>query len=344
MKEFYKQMVRRWLSVEKWEDWETSPLETVVWQEGRGAEDARQVHDHIFRLMLKEIARMETEAEEYGGGEQDWMVSSFHRLLKDAREYVWNPDENSVWSLPPEELSRRNRALKYRQAAMVYPLRKQGMSPAQTAAELGISEEAVREAEKKLIRLLRRTDRLMDYHPRFSQMNPRIQTLITLEKGTYRVFRRKTETGVQYRFYCRDRLLGTASAGSGADFPLVLQCGALMFNSSFDPDSTIFPGVSRTVVDADDPTADAARLTWWERDCYELRLNWEPEAVTVWIECWGENHRFYRNDRMIGEILPLQQPQHMGEWEISFCMKLCEPLSDETALLLMSFPMLRFGL
>lgn len=338
MKEIYGQMLGRWLAVESWDQWEMSPLEAVVWQECKAEEDVRRVHDHIFRLMLKEIARLEGEAAEYGGGEQDWIVSYFHSVLKDARESVRDPEETS---LTPKELARRNRAAQYKAAAMVYPLRRQGKSPAQTAGALGISEEAVREAEGKLLRLFRKTTAASGCHPPAALREARTRTLVALEQGTYRVFRRKTETGMQYRFYCRDRLVGTGSGGTGAGASLVLRRGALVFySSSFDPDSTVFPGISRTVVDADDPIAEAARLTWREKGRYALRLNWDPEPVTVWIE----DDRFFRNDRLIGEILPLQQPEKLGDWEIGFCMKPCEPLSDETALLLMSFPLLRFAL
>ena len=326
MREFYEQTVRRWLGTESWEDWEMSPLEAVVWQECREAEDARLVHDHVFNLMLKEIGRLEAEARAYGAGEEDWMLSSFHRVLQDAG----NCEENC----------RQRRLLEYAEAAKVYPLRRQGYSPEETAAKLELSAEAVREAERKLLRLFRRKTASSGYHVPASLRDDRTRTLLALEKGSYRIFRRKTDSGVQYRFYCRERLLGTGSAGSGADFPLVLSCGALVFNSSFDPDSTVFPGLSRTVVDADDPTVEAARLTWLEADRYAFRLNLEPEAVTVRIE----NHRFFRDDRPMGEILPLGQTQHMGHWELDFCADLPESLSDEAALLLMSFPLMRFAL
>jgi len=332
MKEFYGHMVCRWLAAEDWDQWEMSPLEAVVEQECRTEEASRQVHDHVFELMLKKIARMEEEAAEYGGGEQDWMVSSFHRILEEARA----AEESSREELTP----RRHRTLEYRPAAMVYPLRRQGKSPAETAAELGMTEEAVREAERKLIRLFRKQTASAGCHLPASLQDARTRTLLALEKGSYRLFRRETETGIQYRFYCRDRLIGTGSGGSASGGSLVLRQGALIFSSSFGPDITVFPGLSRTLVDADEPVLEAARLAWLEKDRYELRLNWDSEPMTVGVE----GLRFYRNDRKIGEILPLEQPQKMDDWEIGFCMEPCEPLSDETALTLMSFPLLRFDL
>lgn len=336
MKEFYEQTVRRWLGVETWDAWEMSPLETVVWQECRRPEDARRVHDHAFDLMLKEIDRLEAEAGAYGGGEEDWMLASFHRVLQEAGEY----EETGDRDLSCEESLKRRHLSEYRQAAKVYPLRRKGYSPEETAAKLELSEETVSEAERKLLRLFRQKTASSGYHSPASLREDRTRTLLALEKGSYRIFRRKTEKGVQYRFYCRDRLIGIGSAGLGADFPLVLSCGALVFNSSFDPDSTVFPGLSRTIVDADDPAAEAARLTWLEADKYALRLNREPELVTFRVE----DHRFFRDDRPMGEILPLGQTQHMGDWELDVCMDFSEPLSDETALMLMSFPLLRFAL
>lgn len=340
MKEFYENMLRRWLSIRDWRDWGMTPLENVVWQECREKGDARRVHDHEIRLLLKEIARLEAEAKKYGEGEQDWMVSSFHHMLENAR----NLDESDPRTLTPTELSRQRRAMRYKMAAAVYPLRGQGLSLEEIASELGISEEAVLEAERKLIRLFWLTMRQPERHSRYFQMPPVIQTMVTLRKSAYRVFRRKTETGVQYRFYCRDRLLGTGSAGPMAEGHLVLWHNALMFTSSFDPGHTIFPGLSRTVVDGDNPVAEAARLTYLEAGRYELRLNWDTGPVTIRIESEGETTRFYQDDKLIGEILPLQQPQQMDAWEIDFCMESQEPLPDGTALMLMSFPMLRFAL
>jgi hypothetical protein len=223
-------------------------------------------------------------------------------------------------------------------------LRKQGLSVNETAARLKLTEDAVIEAEQQLIRMYeriyRRTEIIRKGCPAADNA---ALTLLHLMAGHYRAFRRN-DTGVtSYWFYRKDQLLGTASAYAMPDFPVVLRSNGLIFNSTFDPSQTIFPGLTRIIVDADDPSAVAARLTWLETRSHELQMHWTTGTVTVRIRSQGNLHGFYANDRLIAEVLPLPEKQHMGNRELAFCIQTHEALPDETALLLMSFPLLRFA-
>lgn len=154
--------------------------------------------------------------------------------------------------------------------------------------------------------------------------------------GEYRVFCRSDTGLVQYWFYQKDRSLGTAAAQLLPDFPLVLQSNGLIFNSSFDPAQTIFSGVSRTVVDADNSCDVAARLTWLGKGHHEMQLNWATGTETIQIRSDNDLHRFYAEGVLIAEIMPLPEKQSILGWDLSICMKAYREISDMTALLILS--------
>lgn len=168
-------------------------------------------------------------------------------------------------------------------------------------------------------------------------------TLNTLISGTFRVFRKELTGVTQYRFYHQDRLLGTGSAGIGRGFPLVLRCTGLFLNSSMDPDQTIVPGCSRKIIDADNAAAIVARLTYLKDGLHKLQLNWDDSPMTIQIQTQERTHLCYVQGKLIAAIMPLAQVQYMDEWVLSYCLKAEIPLTDETALLLMSFPLLQIG-
>ena len=163
-------------------------------------------------------------------------------------------------------------------------------------------------------------------------------------QGTFRVLRQDITGAVRYRFYHRDRLIGTAEAMVYPGFPVVLQQGGRILNSSFDPEQTIFPGVSREIVDADNCSEPAAWLTWQGSGEHTLTVNWGAEPQTVRILTKDEEHQFWLEDRQIAVICKLPQRQTISDWELRWCMQIMEEMPDEMAMLLMSFPVLRFAI
>ena len=160
----------------------------------------------------------------------------------------------------------------------------------------------------------------------------------------YRLLRRENTGITQYRFYRGERLLGTGSAWITRDFPLVLRCAGLIMNSTFDPDKTIIPGISREIVDADNATAVVARLTYLGISRYELVMNWDTGAVAVQIRSSEQGHRFFQGDREIAHMTRMTGLRHGSDWEEIFCLQTETELDDETVMLMMSYPLLRFGM
>ena len=153
----------------------------------------------------------------------------------------------------------------------------------------------------------------------------------------------------EYRIYCRDRLLGTAGCQGGRDFSVVIHCNGNTFYSSFD--KTIAYGVTRDVIDADAPCETVAQLRWWEAgeeqklDIYSAQ---DPQSFRVWrhparYSSWNVYDFRDFSLKCRGEMLPLPQRQFLGEWELIYCAKLVEGFSDQTALLMMCYPLLRFA-
>lgn len=335
MKAFYNDILRRREAGST-----LSPLERVVLLEGASGADLQQIHQQELQNVLKQIAQREKEARAYGAGQQDWVLAALNAALADALEYGRSMDRAAMNALSPQEISLRLRAQKNRPAAEIYPLLRQGLTAPEIAAKLEIPLEAVHRAERRLVRLYRRIVSRSEETP---SEDPGGEVFHQLMQGPYRIFRRWDTGVVHYRFYHRDRLLGTGSAQVLPDFPLVLRCNGLHFCSSIDPKTTIFPGVYRKITDADDPGLTAARLTWLDSCRHELRLNWDTGPVTIQIHSREDIHRFYMEDRLIGEILPLPRKQQMLDWELFSCMRLYEALPDETAVLLMSYPLLRLA-
>jgi len=65
--------------------------------------------------------------------------------------------------------------------------------------------------------------------------------------------------------------------------------------------------------------------------------------MTIQIQTQERTHLCYVQGKLIAAIMPLAQVQYMDEWVLSYCLKAEIPLTDETALLLMSFPLLQIG-
>lgn len=164
------------------------------------------------------------------------------------------------------------------------------------------------------------------------------------EKDDWQVLRQDTTGAVRYRFFHRDRLIGTAEAMVYPGFPVVLQQNGMILNSSFDPESTLFPGLTRVIADADRGCEPAAELTWQGSGEYRLTIHWDTETKIVQIRSHGEEHQFWVEDRQIAAICPLREQRNDADWEPRWCLQSAEDLPDDLAMLLMSFPVLRFAM
>lgn len=333
MKEFYHSVVETILRIDNWREWDAwwtvkqTDMERLALMECREAEDAVRIHSHKMHLMRKDLAQRERAAAKFGDGEPDTLLEFFFAFLQEEQENEW--------------------------VNAVFPLMRQGLSAGEIAEQLQISEETVTEAENALCELYQKASRRMGEHIETKReqescaaARARMQFL-GLVTNAFRVFRKENGDSAQYRFYYRDRLLGTASGGTGPDRMLVIRCEGLMLNSGFDPNMPVVPGCSRSIVDADNPAAEVARLTYLGENEYELCLNWDTGPVTLHIR--GERREIYEGDSKIAAISQPEDVHQMFDWTLQhymFTKKSSgfeeETLDDWTAMLLMSFPLLRF--
>lgn len=311
MKLFCQDIVERYLASDRWPGLKLSALEQVICSECMDPEDADRIRDHNLRLMLEDIDRRKAEAVRYGSGEKDWLLSRFRAGLEAGRH----------------------------REKEVYSRLRQGLSSGQIAAELGIPEETVKDAKIRLLRLYRKS------HGQNGEVSrPGEQTLGMLLEGQYRIFRRAESGRVRYRFYHRDRLLGSADAERDRDFSMVLRCGSGIYNSRLDPEQTLFPGVFRPLVDADDPAAEFARLVFRETGEHELLLSRDTGRRRIRILSEGNDHSFFAEGRLLARIIAPEIPQSISGWNLMGCMKVYQPVPEDLAVILLSFPIMRIGI
>ena len=160
----------------------------------------------------------------------------------------------------------------------------------------------------------------------------------------YRVLR-SDETGAgRYRFYSGDRMIGSAHVLVQRNWPLVINCGALVFNSFYDMETTYYPGSIREIIDADDPANVVAKLIFRTVGQYELQVNFSTGLQRLQIHSAEDTHLFYRDDAPIARITPAGDVRQKGDWNVHCRMESLEELSDELALMMLCYPLLRFAL
>ena len=316
MREFYEDILKR-------NPTRPTPLEKMIRWECALHEDLTELHEKRMEQILKDIQRRKT------GSEPDWVVTIFEGLMNRALHYgdPCTPEELEACS--PGERHMRQIARLNRPAAQAYELRKQG-SPCEDKA-----------AERTMIRRYESLVGRMDGE--VSAEGDHVRTMKALMDSVW-TFRRDVTGMVQYRFYEQGRQLGSATTLILPDFPEMIQFNGLIFNSNFDPNTTIVPGISRDIIDADDPSLVAGRLTWEERGCHKLELFWYDAPLTILIRKEQDATKFYMQDRCVAETIALPEVQKMGEWEVATVVKFHEELPLATRVMLMSVPTLSIGL
>lgn len=343
MKEFYDEIMKRIDLASEEQTISLTSLDSIIISENMPLPEKLRRFEVDLNRMLRDVAMREVAAARFGDGEKDVFVSVFHNNVGPDRKTL---EEYKIRALSYEEEYWVKRQEKNGWAADVYKLLRRGTPPEELGAALGISEEEILDAYCCLHNAYEDAARRCGELPRLNnrQLTPEIWTRYVLLTGHYRVFRQENTGETQYRFYNKERLMGTGSAYIVPGFPVVLRCGGLILNSKFDPSMTLVPGVSREIVDADNATATVARLTWLGDSRYELVMNWDTGTENLEIQTDGQNHIIYREGRRVAAIYALTDPQHLLNWEVSYCLSTKENFSDETALLLMSFPLLRFAM
>ena len=164
------------------------------------------------------------------------------------------------------------------------------------------------------------------------------------QREDYCVLRSDVTGAGNYRFLQNHRQLATGKAPVLPDWPLVLNFGAMVLNSSFDRGRTIFPGCSRDVIDADNAADPLAKLIYRDTGHFELQVNLAAGQVCLQILSQERSHLFLRDGNPIARIAPPAEAHCREGWEMHYCMESREVLSDELALMMLSYPLLRFAL
>ena len=263
-------------------------------------------HDYDVRLMLWDIETREKTAEKWGDGQKDIIVSLFrHRLGKTCLQ-------------------------RYRSAPEVYRSRQARLSSAETAAALGISEAEVRRAERYLLTL---------YGGACLQAGRRRPRF----EGAYLLFRRDVTGAVDHQMFSQKGLIGRAHCSVIPGFPIILQRNALVLNSAFQLEETIIRGVSRIISDADNGR-EFARLTYLGSDAHMLRLNWDTGKQIFHIHKSSTGTYLVTQDgELYANLFPSKTSSYLHEWNQRYSMHVYQPVSEDLAFLLLSFPLLRFS-
>ena len=161
-------------------------------------------------------------------------------------------------------------------------------------------------------------------------------------KGNIRVIGyRYDATGVfGYEFYEDMKQICTVS-GLVVPSPTIMISGfGRNWKSEFDVDSTLFPGLTRTILD-DATNKEVGALTYDGNKSYRL-------CNSVKVSCTTECYSFYDNEGLVAQTTKFQDeeiwlPQALGfDYEVYFNTVFNRDINDETKMLIVSFPVLRF--
>lgn len=317
MKDFYENILSQNAK-------EKTPLEKVILWECSQAEDFDRLHEIRIRQMLEDIRQRKVQAEACDGC--DWIVATFECMMERALKYGEPMAEEDMLALPPQELYLRRTAQRNLPAAKTYECRKAGMACQD------------QQAERQLLclyeRLIGRIDWVAD------QDASHVKTMQLLLGTPYRVFQKKLTDGTQYRYYYKTRLLGTATTWKNPELPTKICCEDHEFTSSFDPQTTLVPGIFRDIASA----RFSARLVWNDLGYHELQICRDADPISLQIFRDGDIYRFYEGYQCIGETVSFPGRQQLSDWELGWAMVFSQALPEELQVLLMSFPILSIGL
>lgn len=149
-------------------------------------------------------------------------------------------------------------------------------------------------------------------------------------------------TGVGgYEFYCDKRNICTVSSIVVPSPPVQINGYGMTWKSDFDEESTLVPGLTRYVHDSASHALVAGVVY---RDCGEYEID---KSVTV--HCGDGAYSFFRNHEKIAQInpykggIPWMPMPTQFDYKPYFEVNFDAGIDDEMKLLILSFPMLKFG-
>lgn len=168
------------------------------------------------------------------------------------------------------------------------------------------------------------------------------------DNGTIYITSRNCVTGVnRYRFFRNSESFGHASAFVMPDCSVSMYCTGLMLTCSRDRDMTLVPGISVGIFDGD-CMEEYARVFWDGAGQHRLQTPFGCIQVT-----YQEGmYLCHRDENLLGALCTIQkgsaymlsrQEAPDPDWEPRMALHVTEPLPDELALLLLSFPLVQLG-
>lgn len=143
-----------------------------------------------------------------------------------------------------------------------------------------------------------------------------------------------------YEFYENRKQICTVS-GLVVPSPTIMISGfGRNWKSEFHVNSTLFPGLTRTICD-DANNKEVRALTYDGNRSYRL-------FNSVKVSCTTEGYSFYDNERLVAQTTKFQDEkiwllQTFGfDYEAYFNTIFNRDINDETKMLIVSFPVLRF--
>lgn len=150
-----------------------------------------------------------------------------------------------------------------------------------------------------------------------------------------------TATGVcGYAFYSDKNKICDVSSLMVPDFPVGFLNEEISWESTYDIDSTIVPGLTRYIHDKS-TGKNVAGIVYPDSGLFEL-------ADDILVVCHPRSsYSFIRDKRLIAEISPYEGsaewlPDDYNEWEAQYDISLKKELDLRTKILILAFPMLRF--
>ena len=144
-----------------------------------------------------------------------------------------------------------------------------------------------------------------------------------------------------YAFYCGGQKICTAISCTVPSSAVWIQGYGIRWKSGFDKESTLVPGLTTRYV-FDDANAQVARLVYKSSGEYEI-------AEAVLVRCGEISYSFFRDGEVIAQISRCEEkniwkPASIGDdCEPWFAVDWEQELNPALRLLILSFPMLRFG-
>lgn len=148
-----------------------------------------------------------------------------------------------------------------------------------------------------------------------------------------------------YEFYGNQKRFCNISSVKNPSSPIMIYGFGQMWSSRFDPDSTIFPGVARYILDGK-TKKEVFKIVFKNTDQYTIVIG----QNNISVHADGNAYTYFSGESKIASIEAIQEkckwiPEGYYEYDDNwyFSADFVEQLCPEHILAILAFPMLKFG-